>query len=588
MRPESLPSGCSSKFAFNHILVDGGQTYATLLDLGSPDYLGKYLLVSSQATNDAGSRTIWSLGSSKIVGPPAINSSASISGSSTVGSVMTAAIGTWISEGTTTYAIQWFRCASEIPYETNSGDQYSCSAISGATSSTYTSTSTDEGKYLTARITATNSVGASLPLFNRSKGVTGAPGFVSGPLISGTTTKGSTLTSSGTYKGFPVPTLTQAWYRCTSAVNAIATSQPSGCTAISGATSSTYTSANADVSSYISVLQTLTSTSGVISSWSATTAQITGPPVNSSPPTISGTAMAGQVVTAEVGTWNATPTATYSYGWYVCTTYLPNGQADTVPVNCSAIAGATSATYTIDRIYYGKGLSVRVTATNSGGSASFMSVSSLAIDSLPFTTTTPAISGGATTGSFLTAFYGTWLGHNSPSTTHKWYRCTSVVSAASDSLPAGCTATGTRTGQTYIVGTDDVGKYISAEVVGTNNKGSTSKWTPSTAAITQAPGLESDPFVSGTATSGQTLSLSANTWSGTPTPTISYQWMSCTQSSGSISSTKPASCSEISGATSTSYTLTSGEVGKYILIQITATNSAGTVIRLTASTAIVN
>ena len=588
MRPESLPSGCSSKFAFNHILVDGGQTYATLLDLGSPDYLGRYLLVSSQATNDAGTRTIWSLGSSKIVGPPTINSSASISGSSTVGSVMTAAIGTWISEGATTYAIQWFRCASELPYETNSADQYSCTAISGATSSTYTSTSTDEGQYLTARITATNSVGTSLPLFNRSKGVTGPPGFISGPLISGTATKGSNLGSTGTYKGFPVPTLAHAWYRCTSAVNAIASSQPSGCTAISGATSSTYTAADADVSSYISVLQTLTSTSGVISRWSVSTAQITGAPVNTSPPTISGSTIAGQVLTAIDGTWSAVPTATYSYAWHVCTVSLPNGQADTVPVNCTAIPGATSATYTIDRSYYGKGLSVRVTATNSGGSASFMSVGSPTIESLPFAITTPAISGGATTGSFLTAFYGTWVGYTPPSTTHRWYRCTSIVSAASDSLPAGCTATGTRNGQTYIVSTDDVGKYISAEVVGTNNKGSTSKWTASTAAITQAPGLESDPYVSGTATSGQNVSLAASTWSGTPTPTLSYQWMRCTQFINSISSSKPASCSEISGEVATTYTLTASDVGKYVLIQITATNSAGTVIRLTASTAIVS
>ena len=138
------------------------------------------------------------------------------------------------------------------------------------------------------------------------------------------------------------------------------------------------------------------------------------------------------------------------------------------------------------------------------------------------------------------------------------------------------------------MGSSDIGQFITAEVVATNNKGSVSKWTASTVAITSAPGLESDPFVSGTATSGQTLSLSANTWSGTPTPTISYQWMRCTQALGSISTTKPASCSEISGATSTSYTLTSLDVGKYILIQITASNSASTVIRVTASTAIVN
>jgi hypothetical protein len=218
-----------------------------------------------------------------------------------------------------------------------------------------------------------------------------------------------------------------------------------------------------------------------------------------------------------------------------------------------------------------------------------MSVGSPIIESFPFTTTTPNISGGATTGSYLTAFHGTWVGYpNLSITSHRWYRCTSSVSAGLDSLPAGCTATGTHTGQTYIVGSNDIGQFIVAEVFATNFKGSVSKWSNAIGPMSSAPGLESDPFVSGTATSGQTLTLAANTWSGTPTPTISYQWMRCTQALGSISSTKPASCSEIGGATSTTYTLTATDVGKYVLIQITASNSAGTVIRVTASTAVVN
>ena len=587
MRPESAPSGCNTVFSFPHSLVDGGQTYSTVLELGNPDYMGKYLLVSSRATNEAGTTTIWSLGTSKILGVPAINSGASVSGASAVGSLMTAERGTWITEGTTTYAVQWFRCAVELGYSVNPIQTYSCSSISGATILTYTSTTADEGMYLTARITATNSVGTGEPIFNRSKGVTGAPGFVTGPLVSGTAAKGSALTSSGSYKGFPIPTMTQAWYRCAAAVSAISSSQPGGCTAISGATSSTYTVVNADISSYISVLQTLTSSAGVTSRWSVSTAQITGPPVNTSPPTISGTAFAGQVFTAIDGTWTATPTATFSYAWYVCTTYLPNGQADTVPVNCTAIPGATSATYTIDQTYAGKGLNVRVTATNSGGSTSFMSVGSPTIESLPYTIGTPNLSGSTIAGSVINVFYGTWLGYpNLSSTTHRWYRCTSNVSAGSDSLPAGCTATGTRSGTFYLAG--EVGQFIVAEVIATNSKGSVSKWSNAIGPIISAPSLDSDPFVSGTASSGQTLTLTANTWSGTPTPTISYQWMRCTQALGSISSTKPASCSEIGGATSTSYTPTATDVGKYVLIQITASNSAGTVIRVTASTAIVN
>ena len=66
------------------------------------------------------------------------------------------------------------------------------------------------------------------------------------------------------------------------------------------------------------------------------------------------------------------------------------------------------------------------------------------------------------------------------------------------------------------------------------------------------------PVVSGTATRGQTLSSTTGTWTGKPDPTFAYQW----QRAGS----------NIGGATSSTYTLVSADVGNAIRCVVTATN----------------
>jgi hypothetical protein len=585
-RPTSLPSGCTFQWTPEHTLVNSGQKYSTIIQV-QPEMIGKYLLVSSRATNSAGTATKWSLGTSKILGVPALNSNPYVTGSSTVGNLMTAATGTWLSDSEITFAYQWYQCAIELPYGMSSVANYSCSLIPSATSSTYTTTSADQGLHVTAKVSASNVIGNGIPMFIGSVGIAGLPGFTTGPLVTGTTTKASTLTSEGVVSGYPAPTRTHAWYRCSSEVSAVASTLPSGCVAIASATSSTYTIVDADISSYISVLQTLTNSAGTTTRWSASTTQIAGAPVNTAVPTITGSTMAGQVLTADVGTWRGTPTPTYSYEWYVCTTYLPNGQANTVPVNCTAIPSATGSTYTVSQIYYGKGLSVRITATNSAGSTSYMSVGSPTVESLPFTITEPYIWGTATVGNMVNVFAGTWVGYTPPSTTYRWYRCTTSQSSISTSLPADCSLIPSRTAQSYRVDSADLGKYLVAEVIGTNNKGSVSRWTVSTSDVNQIPDLNTEAVISGTPSSGSTLSVTPGSWSATPTATLSYKWMRCTQQNGFVTISKPANCSEISGEVSTSYTLTSADVGKYISIQETATNSAGSAIRFTATTAIV-
>jgi hypothetical protein len=79
-------------------------------------------------------------------------------------------------------------------------------------------------------------------------------------------------------------------------------------------------------------------------------------PSNTAQPTISGTAAAGEELTANQGTWTNAPTS-YSYQWQRCTS------------SCSDIPGATGKTYGVRNADSGNSIRVAVTATNASGSA---------------------------------------------------------------------------------------------------------------------------------------------------------------------------------------------------------------------------
>jgi uncharacterized repeat protein (TIGR02543 family) len=87
------------------------------------------------------------------------------------------------------------------------------------------------------------------------------------------------------------------------------------------------------------------------------------------------------------------------------------------------------------------------------------------------------------------------------------------------------------------------------------------------------------PIISGSismTSSGQNL-LRANpgTWTGFPTPALSYQWYSCTEQIAGNVSTLPQSCAIIQNATSSRLALTLPLKGRYIVVSVTG-QSAGT------------
>jgi len=76
-----------------------------------------------------------------------------------------------------------------------------------------------------------------------------------------------------------------------------------------------------------------------------------------------------------------------------------------------------------------------------------------------------------------------------------------------------------------------------------------------------APTNNTPPSISGVAVVGQTLTVTAGSWSGSPTPTLSYQWY--------------RGATPISGATNSTYTLVQADAGQNIKCTVTATNGAG-------------
>jgi len=181
-------------------------------------------------------------------------------------------------------------------------------------------------------------------------------------------------------------------------------------------------------------------------------------PVNTTPPTVSGTAKVGQTLTAGDGTWSNTPTS-YAYQWLRC-----NGGGN----SCVNVANGTQKTYTLVGVDSGNTMRVRVTATNADGSASAQSDQTAMVEpatssAAPKNGSAPTITGTAKVGQTLTADNGSWSG--SPTGyAYAWQRCDADIATCANIVGA--------TGKTYGVRLDDLGYRLRVKVTASNAKGS--------------------------------------------------------------------------------------------------------------------
>ena len=203
------------------------------------------------------------------------------------------------------------------------------------------------------------------------------------------------------------------------------------------------------------VVVTGSNTAGSASANSGTVGPVGQVPSNNGAlPSIAGSALVGQTLTASPGGWSGTPAPTFTYVWQQCSS---SGGG------CSPIAGATASSFVLRAADAGHTLVVSVTATNSVGSAGANSNPSAPIQAPPANPTAPTLSGTAAVGQTLTSTPGTWTGYPTPTLSYSWWRCNSIGQACA--TIAGATAT------TYTIVAADVGHAVRLYVRGTNSAG---------------------------------------------------------------------------------------------------------------------
>jgi hypothetical protein len=289
------------------------------------------------------------------------------------------------------------------------------------------------------------------------------------------------------------------------------------------------------------------------------------PPANVALPTISGSAVRGQTLTATSGSWSGDAPITFAYHWRRC---------NASGAGCADIGGATGTTYVVADADVGATLRVRVDATNSAGAGSAVSNATAKVVSstAPVNTGEPRINGAAREGETLTATNGSWSSGTSVSYTYQWVRCGSGGGASDGS---NCTFISGGTSSSYRLQAADVGSRMRIRVTAANSTGKQTVASNATSAVAASgvPVSKGQPAVSGTPTQGQTLSASSGAWSGTQPIRIAYQWVRCGSDGGAPDG---SNCAAIANAKSSAYAVTADDLGRRLRVRVTASNSRGT------------
>jgi hypothetical protein len=178
----------------------------------------------------------------------------------------------------------------------------------------------------------------------------------------------------------------------------------------------------------------------------------------------------------------------------------------------------------------------------------------------PSNTALPAISGTTSVGSTLTTTKGSWNGTTPIGYQYQWRRC--------DGAGAACSSISGADQQSYQLANADVDHTIRVVVPATNAGGQAQATSAQTATVSAGkPVVSAAPAITGSTAQGGTLAVSNGTWSGSTPIAYTYGWLRCDAAG--------ASCAAISGATKSTYTTTSDDVGHKIGASVTATNSVG-------------
>jgi hypothetical protein len=451
-----------------------------------------------------------------------------------VGAVLTATPGLWRDQTQViAFGYQWQRSI-------DGGSSWT--DLPGQTNTTYTVVSNDYQNRLRVVVTARNNNGAVVANSNQS-GIVDALYNIQIPIIRGFLIPGQVLeVNEGIWSSkFPM-TYTYQWVNSSSGN-------------ISGEQTPTYTLQNSDIGANISVRVTAVTSLGSLTVTSAIRSAVTAI-ANTELPVVTGVARTYSTLSTTIGTWIGSPTGT-QYQW----------QKSADKITWDSIPGATNSTYTIALGDAGFFLRSEVFETKTVSAVTYKVVAaSLPTDLVTSLTITnsvlPTISGSWNTGQTLNLSNGSWSA--SGTFTYQW-QTSSNGSSWTDLSGA--------TGSAYTLTNAEAGLYMRAKVTNVSGSATGFAFSNSTPKV-GAPYNSAAPTTSGTMQVGETLTVAAGTWSGSPT--LSYQWQS---SSDSIA------WSSIAGATSSTFVMTFALSNSRIRAVVTAVNAVDTA---TATTGIIS
>ncbi len=378
--------------------------------------------------------------------------------------------------------------------------------------------------------------------------------------MSGTDAAGDKLEAgTGTWASSTQVSYAYQWYRCDAA--------GAHCSSVHGATAPAYTLSRRDVGETIGLTVTATDQAGSTAAYASLVGPIaTAKPllVSTAQPEITGLPLQGKPLQVTTGGWSPAPT-NVAYAWQRCNA---NGRI------CTAIAGATAASYTVGAADVGHALVALVEAnfgTATQGALSTATGAAIGNDVAgPVHTAAPALTGIAAQLEQLTGTTGIWTGLGSIAYTYQWYRC--------DTEGAHCSSIHGATKTTYRLVLKDVGETVGFTVRATDSSGTASAYTSLVGPIAPAHSTltaTAQPALTGSPRPGSTLTASDGTWEQQPSA-LAYAWQRCNPN-GRL-------CAPIPGATTASYTVTAADTGYTVVAVVTATAGSASQAAFSAAT----
>lgn len=469
--------------------------------------------------------------------PPQYLTAPPLTGTAREGQVLTVGNGTW-SNDPSTFLYRWERC-----------DDSGCTAIDGATTTTYQLTAADVERRIRAVVTALNTDGESDPAPSALTDPVAPlpPANQTPPSFPHAVQVGVTLVADpGSWASATAVAYGYQWQRCT-------TTAAASCEDIVGATGDAYAPVPADHTQRLRVVVTASNWGGVGTPAASTVSEpvLSDPPSRTAAPVVVGEPRYPVMLTVTPADWTAAQAPAVTRQWQRCAT--------SDAFSCSPIAGATGTSRTISAEDVGRRLRVVETATNDAGSVTAASeMTSVVAPDAPVSATPPWIAGTAQVGGVLTADPGGWSTVGAPDFGYRWQRCTAADACVD--IPGA-------TGSTHTLGVDDLGLPVRVVVTATNAGGSgTAASLVTGPVVADTPVNAVAPWISGEPRFDLVLTAEPGSWATVESPTYAWQWRRCTLA---------GSCTTIPGATQRTYRPVAADVGMLLEVVVTATNSGG-------------